>query len=87
MLNSVILSGGTALVTVIAAALAAYPLSRDQTRFRRLFLYTIVFSTGLPITAIMVPCTCCSPTSRSPTRCVLSKFLGGGFSFAGGLKG
>ena len=55
LLNSVILSGGTALVTVIAAALAAYPLSRYQMRFRRLFLYTIVFSTGLPITAIMVP--------------------------------
>lgn len=55
MLNSVLLAGGTAVLSVIAAALAAYPLSRYQMRFRRLFLYTIVFSTGLPITAIMVP--------------------------------
>ena len=53
--NSVLLSGGTAVLTVVAAALAAYPLSRYQMRFRRAFLYTIVFSTGLPITAIMVP--------------------------------
>lgn len=53
--NSILLSGGTAVLTVIAAALAAYPLSRYQMRFSRLFLYTIVFSTGLPITAIMVP--------------------------------
>jgi multiple sugar transport system permease protein len=55
MLNSLVISGGTALVTVFAAVLAAYPLSRYQSRFGRSFLYTILFSTGLPITAIMVP--------------------------------
>jgi multiple sugar transport system permease protein len=55
LLNSVILSGSTALITVFAASLAAYPLSRYQMRFRKPFLYTIIFSTGLPITAIMVP--------------------------------
>jgi multiple sugar transport system permease protein len=55
MLNSLILSGGTALLTVAASALAAYPLSRYQMRFRKPFLYTILFSTGLPITAVMVP--------------------------------
>ncbi len=53
--NSVVLSGGTTIITVICAALAAYPLSRYRLRFGRTFLYTIVFSTGLPITAIMVP--------------------------------
>ena len=53
--NSLILSGGTTIVTVVFASLAAYPLSRYQLRFRKMFLYTIVFSTGLPITAIMVP--------------------------------
>lgn len=53
--NSLILAGATTVVTVVAASLAAYPLSRYQLRFRKLFLYTIVFSTGLPITAIMVP--------------------------------
>jgi multiple sugar transport system permease protein len=55
LMNSVILSGSTAVITVTAACLAAYPLSRYQLRFRKPFLYTIIFSTGLPITAIMVP--------------------------------
>jgi multiple sugar transport system permease protein len=55
VLNSVIISGGTALVTVLVAVLAAYPLSRYHSRFGRSFLYIILFSTGLPITAIMVP--------------------------------
>lgn len=53
--NSVLLSGGTSVLTVVCAALAAYPISRYQLRFRKPFLYTIVFFTGLPITAIMVP--------------------------------
>ena len=53
--NSLILSGGTTIVTVVCASLAAYPLSRYRLRFGRMFLYTVVFSTGLPITAIMVP--------------------------------
>jgi len=55
MLNSLILSGGTALLTVVCSAFAAYPLSRFQLRFGRSFLYTILFATGLPITAVMVP--------------------------------
>jgi multiple sugar transport system permease protein len=55
MLNSLILSGATALLTVICAALAAYPLSRFRLRFGRSFLLTILFATGLPITAVMVP--------------------------------
>jgi multiple sugar transport system permease protein len=55
MLNSFIISAGTALITVAAATLAAYPLSRYRSRFGRILLYTILFSTGLPITAVMVP--------------------------------
>ena len=55
MLNSSIISGGTALLTVVVAILAAYPLSRFQSRFGRSFLYLILFATGLPITAVMVP--------------------------------
>lgn len=55
MLNSLILSGSTALLTVVFAALAAYPLSRFRLRFGRSFLLTILFATGLPITAVMVP--------------------------------
>jgi multiple sugar transport system permease protein len=55
LINSAILSGGTAALTVVASLLCAYPLSRYHMRFRKPFLYTIVFSTGLPITAILVP--------------------------------
>ena len=55
MLNSFVISAGTALLTVAAAVPAAYPLSRYRTRFGRILLYTILFSTGLPITAVMVP--------------------------------
>ena len=55
LLNGFILSAGAAIVTIIAATLAAYPLSRYQMRFKRPFLYIILFATGLPITAIMVP--------------------------------
>ncbi|MFP5368515.1 MAG: carbohydrate ABC transporter permease [Actinomycetes bacterium] len=53
--NSMVLSGGTGAVTLAAAVLAAYPLSRYQSRFNRPFLYTVLFGTCLPITAIMVP--------------------------------
>jgi multiple sugar transport system permease protein len=55
MLNSLILCGSATLVTVACAALAAYPLSRYRSRFARPYLLTILFSTCLPITAIMVP--------------------------------
>jgi len=55
LLNSLVLSLGTGVVTVLAAVLAAYPLSRYQLRFRRSFMYGILFGTCLPITAIMVP--------------------------------
>ena len=50
-----LLSGGTAVVTVLAAVLAAYPLSRYQMRFNKPFLYVVLFGTCLPITAMMVP--------------------------------
>ncbi|WP_026530435.1 carbohydrate ABC transporter permease [Haematomicrobium sanguinis] len=53
--NSIVLCGGATLVTIVCAALAAYPLSRYQSRAKRGFLLTIVFATGLPITAIMIP--------------------------------
>lgn len=55
LLNSAILSGGCALVTVVCAILAAYPLSRYQSRANKPFLYGILFGTCLPITAMMVP--------------------------------
>jgi multiple sugar transport system permease protein len=55
MLNSLILCGGATALTVAASALAAYPLSRYRSRFNRPFLLTVLFTTCLPITAIMVP--------------------------------
>ena len=53
--NSFLLSTGAAVLTVVAALLAAYPLSRYQARFNRPFMYGVLFGTCLPITAIMVP--------------------------------
>ncbi|HEY3505542.1 MAG TPA: carbohydrate ABC transporter permease [Actinocatenispora sp.] len=55
LLNGLILCGGGTLVTVVVAILAAYPLSRYKSRLKRPFLLTILFTTGLPITAIMIP--------------------------------
>lgn len=55
MLNSLLLCGGATLLTVVCAALAAYPLSRHPSRFNRPYLLTILFTTCLPITAVMVP--------------------------------
>ncbi len=55
LLNSLILSLGAAVVTVVVSVLAAYPLSRHRSKFNRPFMYGILFGTGLPITAMMVP--------------------------------
>jgi multiple sugar transport system permease protein len=53
--NSLLLSAGTALVTLAAAVLAAYPLSRFQSRFNTPFMSVVLLGTCQPITAIMVP--------------------------------
>ncbi|WP_373460665.1 carbohydrate ABC transporter permease [Agromyces ramosus] len=55
LLNSLILSAGCAIITVIVAVLAAYPLSRYRMRINKPFLYGVLFGTCLPITAMMVP--------------------------------
>ena len=55
LINGAILCVGGTLITMVCATLAAYPLSRYRSRLKRPFLVTILFSTGLPITAIMVP--------------------------------
>jgi len=52
---SFVLSTLAAGVTVVAAVLASYPLSRYQMRFTKSFMYTVLFGTCLPVTAIMVP--------------------------------
>ena len=53
--NSAIISFGTAALTVVVGILAAYPLSRFNMRFQRGFLYSVLFGSCLPITALMVP--------------------------------
>ena len=55
MWNGLVLCGGATIITMVCSVLAAYPLSRYRSRFKRPFLLTVLFSTGLPITAIMVP--------------------------------
>lgn len=55
MYNGLVLCVGAAAIAIVVATLAAYPLSRFETRYKRPFLLSILFSTGLPITAIMVP--------------------------------
>jgi multiple sugar transport system permease protein len=55
LVNSLVLSLGSALLTLVLAAPAAYPLSRYTRRFGRPILLVLLFATGLPITAILVP--------------------------------
>ncbi|MDR9854157.1 carbohydrate ABC transporter permease [Paenibacillus sp. VCA1] len=50
-----LMSLGQALVVVLLALLAAYPLSRYQLKYKKPFMLTILFMTSLPITAVMVP--------------------------------
>ncbi len=46
---------GQSILVVVLAGLAAYPLSRYEMKHKNLFMYTILFMTSLPITAVMVP--------------------------------
>jgi multiple sugar transport system permease protein len=52
---SFVLSLGSSLLTLVLAAPAAYPLSRYTRRFGRSIMLILLFATGLPITAILVP--------------------------------
>ncbi|SDM58737.1 carbohydrate ABC transporter permease [Sediminibacillus halophilus] len=49
------LSCGQALLVVIVGVIAAYPLSRYTQKYKKPFMYSILFMTSLPITAVMVP--------------------------------
>jgi multiple sugar transport system permease protein len=55
LLNSMILSVTASTVTVFAACLCAYPLSRYRLRFGSVFLYMVLMSSGLPVIALMIP--------------------------------
>ncbi|WP_339291416.1 carbohydrate ABC transporter permease [Paenibacillus sp. FSL W8-0187] len=54
-LIGLMMSLGQAVLVVLLALLAAYPLSRYQMKYKKPFMLTILFMTSLPITAVMVP--------------------------------
>lgn len=53
--NGLLISIGQSVVVVVVSILAAYPLSRFELKCNKLFMYTILFMTALPMTAVMVP--------------------------------
>jgi multiple sugar transport system permease protein len=53
--NGILLSGGQSIIVVFIAILAAYPLSRYSASYKKPFLYSILFLTSLPMTAVIVP--------------------------------
>lgn len=55
LLNSVYLSAGTMIITTVVALIAGYPLSRFNIPGRNVIIYAIVFVTGLPILAVVIP--------------------------------
>jgi multiple sugar transport system permease protein len=55
MINSVLISAGTATLTVMVAAAAAYPLSRIRIPGRNGFLWALVLLRMLPSTGVLVP--------------------------------
>lgn len=53
--NGLILSLGTAILTVVLSGLMAYPLSRFEMKHKKMFMLSMLFMTSLPITTVMVP--------------------------------
>jgi len=53
--NSLYLAIGTTVFTTTLAIIAAYPLSRFRSRAQQWFVYVLIFLTGLPIIALMIP--------------------------------
>jgi multiple sugar transport system permease protein len=51
----ILLSGGQSIIVVLLSLLAAYPLSRYRATYKKPFLYSILFLTSLPMTAVIVP--------------------------------
>ena len=54
-LNALVLSGGSGVIAIVLAALAAYPLSRFKFKGRVAYLLGVLFVTGVPVTALIVP--------------------------------
>ncbi len=55
LLNSLYICGLGTLITVIVAAISAYPLSRYDFKLKWPIMYGMLFLSVLPITAMMVP--------------------------------
>lgn len=55
LLNGLLVSGAGSVLVVALAALAAYPLSRYRLRYGSHVLFSVLFLSALPVTAIMVP--------------------------------
>jgi multiple sugar transport system permease protein len=55
VVDGFILSAGSSAIALAMGALAAYPLSRFSFRGRVGFLLTVLFVTGVPVTALIVP--------------------------------
>lgn len=55
LLNSFILSAGTATLVIITATLAGYALSRFQSTLTQKYVLTVLFLTTLPGTVLIVP--------------------------------
>ena len=53
--NSLVLSLSVTVIVVVCSVLAAYPLSRYQSRFNKPFLYSVLFGTCLTISCLRVP--------------------------------
>lgn len=53
--NGLVMSLSAASLVVLVSFLCAYPLSRFKSGFNGPFLYGLLFLTGLPITALMIP--------------------------------
>ena len=55
LLNSSVLSIGTAMLVMVASTLAGYALSRFQSSMTRKYVLTVLFLTTLPGTVLIVP--------------------------------
>jgi multiple sugar transport system permease protein len=55
LLNGFVLAAGSAAIAMVLGAAAAYPLSRFRFRGRVGFLLVVLFVTGVPVAALIVP--------------------------------
>ena len=55
LINSLLISGSTVLITLVCASLAAYPLARQKIRFARLFTLYFLGAVTVPIQLFLFP--------------------------------